>query len=153
MTRCIEVGQATLSKDDPNLHLEDARTLYLDTLRALRTRRYQIVLDGEEVTGEFLLVEALNTPSIGPQLELTEDVSVSDGFLSVVIVGESERAALSDHLSALQGGAVSAAGFKSWRVRAVAITGADRVHVDDRVIDAGGSIRIETRPLTLSILA
>jgi diacylglycerol kinase (ATP) len=153
VTRCIEVGQATLSKDDPDSHLEDARNLYLDTLRDLEPRRYRIVLDDEEMTGEFLLVEALNTPSIGPKLELTEHVSAADGFLSVVIATESDRAMLAAYLSALQAGSVAAASFKSWRAREITIAGADHIHVDDRVIEAGGSIAINLRPLSLSILA
>ena len=153
VTRCIEVGEATLSKDDPESHLEDARNLYLDTLRDLRPRRYHIVLDGEEVTGEFLLVEALNTPSIGPKLELTEHVSAADGCLSVVVAAESERAMLCAYLSALPAGSDASAGFKSWRARAITITGADRIHVDDRVIDASGSITIGIQPVSLSILA
>jgi diacylglycerol kinase (ATP) len=152
VTRCIEVGQGTLSKDDPDSHLEDARNLYLDTLRDLRPQRYQIVLDGEEMTGEFLLVEALNTPSIGPKLEFTEHVSAADGFLSVVIAAESDRAMLCAYLSALQAGSDASGRFKSWRARAISITGADRLHVDDRVIEAGGSISIGMRPLSLSIL-
>ena len=153
VTSCIAVGQATLSKDDPDSHLEDARRLYLDMLRDLRPQRYQIVLDGEEVTGEFLLVEVLNTPSIGPKLEFAEHVSAADGCLSVIVAAESDRAMLTAYLSALQAGEGAAAEFKSWRARSISITGANRIHVDDRVIDAGGSISIGIRPLSLSILA
>jgi diacylglycerol kinase (ATP) len=153
VTRCIEVGQATLSKDDPGSHLEDARNLYLDTLRDLRPQQYQIVLDGEEMRGEFLLVETLNTPSIGPKLEFTDHVSAADGFLSVVVAVESDRAMLCAYLSALLEGSATSADFKSWRAREIAIRGADRLHVDDKVIAAGGSIAIGIRPLSLSILA
>lgn len=152
VTSCIEVGQATLSKDDPDSHLEDARNLYLDTLRDLQPRPYQIVLDGEEVAGEFLLVEVLNTPSIGPQLEFAEHVSAADGFLSVVVAAESDRAMLTAYLNALQAGDRPVAGFKPWRARSIAITGAERIHVDDRVIDAGRSISIGIKPSSLSIL-
>ena len=153
VTRCIEVGQATLSKDDPDSHLEDARSLYLDTLRDLEPRHYQVVLDGEAVTGEFLLVEALNTPSIGPKLEFTEHVSAADGYLSVIVAGESDRAVLTAYLSALQAGADSCAAFKSWRAKTVTIAGADRIHVDDRVVETGEPISINLQPVSLSILA
>ena len=153
VTRCIEVGQATLSKDDPDSHLEDARNLYLDTLRDLEPRQYRLVLDGEEVSGEFLLVEALNTPSIGPKLEFAEHVSVADGFLSVVVATESDRAMLAGYLAALQTGPVPAASFKSWRAREITIAGAEHLHVDDRVIDAGGDMTVTMQPLSLSILA
>ena len=153
VTHCIEVGREILSKDHPETHLEDARNLYLDTLRDLRPRPYDIVLDGERLSGDFLLVEALNTPSIGPKLEFTPDANAADGFLSVVVAAESDREMLVEYLTALRDGSDVKGGLKSWRVRAVEISGANQIHVDDRVIDAGGSISIELRPLSLSILA
>lgn len=153
VTSCIEIGEATLSKDHPESHLEDARRLYLDTLRGLRPRLYEIVLDGERISGEFLLVEALNTPSIGPKLEFTPHANAADGFLSVVVAAESDREVLIEYLSALLEGSDAKGDLKSWRARTIGITGADRIHVDDCVIDSGGSISIGLRPLSLSILA
>ncbi len=150
--RCIEVG-ATISKDDRDSHLEDARALYLDTLGHLKPRPYQIVLDGEEVAGDFLLVEALNTPSIGPKLEFAEHVSVADGFLSVVVAAESDRAMLREYIASLENGSEPRARFKSWRARAITIAGAKRIHVDDRVIEGCAPITIAMQPSSLSILA
>ena len=69
---------------DPETHLAEARELYVETLRDLAPRHYDITLDGERISREFLLVEVLNTPSIGPKLEFTADVNAADGHLSVV---------------------------------------------------------------------
>ena len=153
VTACIAIGRETIEKGDPDSHMVEARDLYLDTLRDLRPAHYDLRIDGEEISGEFLLVEALNTPSIGPQLRLTKDVNAADGFLSVVVVQDSERAMLEAYLSALQDGSDEPAGFKSWRARSVEITGADRMHVDDQVVDVEGPISISTRPSLLRILA
>ena len=65
-------------------------------------RPYDIVLDGERISGEFLLIEALNTPSIGPKLEFTPDANAADGFLSLVVAAESDRDLLVEYLSARQ---------------------------------------------------
>jgi diacylglycerol kinase (ATP) len=153
VTNCIEIGRETLSKDHPESHLEDARNLYLDTLRDLRPRRYDIVLDGERISGEFLLVEALNTPSIGPKLEFTADANAADGFLSLVVAAEPDRKMLFDYLSALQAGSDVKGALKSWRAKTLEISGADRLHVDDRVTDSSGSISLRLKPQSLSILA
>ena len=153
VTSCIEIGRETLEKGDSDTHMSEARDLYLNTLRDLRPTRYDLRVDGEEISGEFLLVEALNTPSIGPQLRFTADVNAADGFLSVVVVPESERAMLNAYLSALQNGPNEPAGFKSWRARTVEIIGADRMHVDDQVVDVEDAISITTRPSLLRILA
>ena len=67
-------------------------------------RHYDITLDGERISREFLLVEVLNTPSIGPKFELTADVNAADGHLSVVLLGESDRDALIAYYKALGNG-------------------------------------------------
>jgi len=154
VTSCIAEGKATLAKDHPETHLAEARDLYLATLRQLAPRRYDITLDGERVSREFLLVEALNTPSVGPKIELTADVSVADGLLSVVLLGESDRDALVRYLTTLGPDAAAPAGFRSWRVKTIEIAGADRLHVDDRVMDTGGStLSIGIHARSLAILA
>lgn len=153
VTMCIEEARRTLSKDDPETHLEDARRLYVDLLARLEPRRYSLLIGGEEVTGEFVLVEALNTPRIGPSVHLSPDASVADGLLSVVAVAESERDKLAAYLDALLHGSQAAAGFASWRAPEIEIRGADRVHIDDRVEPAGDVVRVRVTPRTLPVLA
>jgi diacylglycerol kinase (ATP) len=154
VTACIDVGRHMLSKDDPDTHLEHARQMYVDTLRHLKPQHYRIKLDDEEVEGEFLLVEALNTPSIGPRVELTGDVNAADHHLSVVAVAESERAQLEQYLAALAAGSDAHAGFKSWRAKCVEISKVDGVHVDDQIVDVANSAIIATiKPAALAILA
>ena len=154
VTSCIAEGQATLPKDDPETHLADARTLYLNTLARLAPRHYDITIDGERLSGEFLLVEALNTPSIGPQLEFSAGTNAADGFLSVVAVTAAERDALVAYLNTLHAGGAAHDGFKSWRAREVAVSGADRAHVDDRVVEAGEPVvAIGIRHAALPVLA
>ena len=154
VTSCIAEGTAILAKDDPTSHLEDARDLYLETLKKLEPRRYEIALDGERIAKEFLLVEVLNTPAIGPKVQLTADVNAADSFLSVVLLEESDRDALMAYLTSLGSNGASPAGFRSWRVKTVEITGADRLHVDDRVIATDGvPLPIGIHPRSLAILA
>lgn len=154
VTLCIEEGRRTLPKDDPDTHLDRARQLYLDILRTLAPRRYHVKLDDEEIDGEFLLVEVLNTPSIGPRVELTRDVSVADGFLSVVAIDASQRGQLESYVTALQSGADTPAGFRSWRVRNVEISGGETIHVDDQLVSVTTSpVSLCIRPSALNILA
>jgi diacylglycerol kinase (ATP) len=147
VTSCIDEGRRTLSKDDPDSHLDRARRMYIGMVRRLRPRRYRLTLDAEEVEGDFLLVEALNTPSIGPSVELTADVNAADGFLSVVVIDDSERPRLETYLESLLAGGTAHAGFKSWRVKQVEIDGVEKIHVDDQVV------AVETSPIRISIRA
>jgi len=51
-------------------------------------------LDGEDVSGEYLLFEALNLRYIGPNLFLTADSTPGDGRFELIMVSEAERSRL-----------------------------------------------------------
>ena len=51
-------------------------------------------LDGEDISGEYLLFEALNLRYIGPNLFLTANTTPGDGRFEVVMVTEAERSRL-----------------------------------------------------------
>jgi diacylglycerol kinase family enzyme len=74
--------------------LERDREVFRAMLEVSQTRPYVIDVDGVSVTGEFLLVEIMNIPLIGPQLEVSPSSDPSDGVLELVLAGESERPTL-----------------------------------------------------------
>jgi diacylglycerol kinase (ATP) len=150
----IAVAQHTISKDDPDTHLEDARQLYVDMVATLEPRAYAMRIGDQEIAGDYLLVEVLNTPLIGPGVRLTSDVSPADGLLSVIAVAASERAALIDYFESLRHDGAAAAAFTSWRVPQIQISGAERMHVDDRVKAVEDpQIYIRVLPSALPVLA
>lgn len=153
VTHCIDVAHHSVSKDDPESHLEEARQLFIDKLARQQPRSYTIEIDGQQISGEYLLVEALNVPLIGPGLRLTEGASAADGLLSVVAIAPSERGQLDRHLHHLRAGADVDAGFKSWRVPALTVRGAARIHIDDTVKPAADEISIRIAPAALPLIA
>lgn len=74
--------------------LERDRRVFRDLIDASRTRPYTIHIDGVSVTGEFLLVEIMNIPFLGPQLAVSPESDPSDGSIELVLAGESERPTL-----------------------------------------------------------
>jgi len=64
--------------------------------QAARARPVQIcaALDGEDISGEYLLFEALNLRYIGPNLFLTANSNPGDGRFELVMVSEAERSRL-----------------------------------------------------------
>lgn len=150
---CIDSANETIAKDHPETHLRDARQLYIDLLSSLDAHYYSIRIGDHEIEGEYLLVEVLNTPFIGPGVKLTADASAADGLLSVVAVPASERAALTAYFESLRDEHLAVTGFKSWRVPDVEIRGVHRMHVDDRVRDVRDStVRVRVQPASLRIL-
>jgi diacylglycerol kinase family enzyme len=61
--------------------------------------RLKVALDGHDLTGDYVLVEAMNIRSIGPNLCLAPDADPGDGLLDVVLVSDGERGKLSDYLA------------------------------------------------------
>jgi diacylglycerol kinase (ATP) len=149
----IAEGKATLSKGDPEEHLLQARQMYLDTIQHLRPRRRRLTIDGQSMDGEYLLIEVLNTPSIGPGIRLSPDVNAADGLLSVVAAGEADRDALAEYVRARMTGNPADAGLKSWPAARVEIGGMDDVHVDDEVREGeGDAVTVAIKPGFLRVL-
>ena len=154
VTSCIEEGRRSLSKEDPDAHLAAARQLYLDRLKTHRPARYTLTMDDQTVEGEYLLVEVLNTEHVGPGIAFASNVSSVDGLLSVVALGEADRSALVDYITALRDGASPSPPFHAWRTHRVEMRGACRMHRDDLVIpDAAQPLEIDLKAGHLPILA
>lgn len=148
----IDRARQTVAKDDPDTHLEEARHLYIEMLARQQPCRHAIEIGDAGVSGDYLLVEALNTPLIGPGIRLTAGASPADGLLSMVAVTDVDREALSRYLESLRDGSSADAGFDSWRAPEVILHGASRVHVDDMIEPVVGSVAIRIAPGALPIL-
>jgi diacylglycerol kinase family enzyme len=55
-------------------------------------------LDGVDISGRYLLFEAVNLPFIGPNLYIAPDTKAGDGQLEVVLVPEAQRSRLVRYL-------------------------------------------------------
>ncbi len=150
----ITEGSAVIPKDaDPVDSLAHARALFLDIVRSLVPQHLTMTIDGTVVEGDYLLIEVLNIPSVGPNVRLSADTSPADGLLSVVAAGEADREGLEAYLRGHVGG-MGDAGLRSWRGSRVGLTGLHAYHVDDEVRSAkGGSVVVGIKPLSLAVIA
>jgi diacylglycerol kinase family enzyme len=62
-------------------------------------KKITVRLDGEDLSGDYVVLEALNICSIGPNLNLAPEADFNDGFLDVVLVPKRERAQLGKYLA------------------------------------------------------
>lgn len=79
--------------------VEDARVLTERMLRTFPLTRWRVELDGQDLSGDYLLVEGMNLRCAGPNLCMVQHEHSADGRLAVVVAGEAER----DTLRALTG--------------------------------------------------
>jgi diacylglycerol kinase family enzyme len=122
------------SPDEREDTLERDRRLFRASIERAKPDHYEIDVDGETLAGEYLLVEVVNIPYIGPQLELSPSSNPSDGRFELVLAGESERTALLE----LTGGGAIASGVRLPTRSATHVTvrnAARRYHRDGKLIE------------------
>ena len=86
--------------DDAEEKLERDLKVLKGILSDYRCHSLNMVLDGRDLSGEYLLVEALNMNYIGPNLHLGPASDPSDGDLDFIFVPEQKREELSQYLVA-----------------------------------------------------
>jgi diacylglycerol kinase family enzyme len=98
--------------------------------RAPRFRRLE--LDGSDLSGEYLLVEVMNMPLVGPNIPLAPGADYGDEQLEVVMVTERERALLAEYVRArLSGGAAPPELTRRRGARVTMYASPGELHVDD----------------------
>jgi diacylglycerol kinase (ATP) len=74
--------------------VEDARERMARLVRTSPLTRWRVELDGQDLSGDYLLVEGMNMPCAGPNICLAERGNADDEKLHLVLAGDRERDAL-----------------------------------------------------------
>jgi diacylglycerol kinase family enzyme len=130
--------------------LERALGSYVEVLRQLPPTCWELTVDGEELTGDFLMLEALNMGAVGPNVMPAFDTDWGDGQLSLVTAGAEHRDELLAHvLERRRRREAPPMQLPTRQARSIVIHRGDRLHVDDEVFgaaDAPGRVTIELQP-------
>lgn len=103
-------------------------------LTSTEPRHLRIDADGVDLSGDYLLVEAMNIASIGPGVALAPDADQADDWLDLVLAGEGDRETLDDYLHARRDGTDRPMPIPVRRVRKLRMTWPpDDGHLDDTV--------------------
>ena len=103
-------------------------------LRGYRAHDLRLKLDGEDVSGRYLLVEAMNVRLVGPNLFLAPDADPGDGALDFVLLPEEGRGEFDEYLSYRLEGKQDAPYLKVRRGRRLEfVWDGSVVHFDDGV--------------------
>jgi diacylglycerol kinase family enzyme len=91
-------------------------------------------LDGEDISGRYVLFEAINLRYVGPNMFLAPGSKPSDGLLDVVLVTDDERAHLLEYLNKWQDNPERRAVLPTRRGKRLKIewTGYE-LHIDDKL--------------------
>jgi diacylglycerol kinase (ATP) len=105
--------------------------LMIELVGSSRARRWSVTLDGRDLSGDYIMLEAMNIRHIGAGIELAPDADPTDGMLDVLAVREEDRASFMVDLHERSRGMESKRSFIH-RARHLAIACAEAmVHIDD----------------------
>jgi len=78
--------------------IASVQDVLIDRLSRYPSFKMKVFLDGRDLSGEFILLEALNIQSVGPNLCLAPDANPSDGLLDLAFFYEGQRKDLIDQI-------------------------------------------------------
>lgn len=94
-----------------------------------------VVLDGQDISGKYLLLEAMNIGYVGPNLYLAPDAGLDEGLLNVVVLRDGEQAQMADYLADCLRGQVYPAPVTLYRGKHLQIQGEGfDLHLDDQLL-------------------
>jgi diacylglycerol kinase family enzyme len=97
------------------------------------------ILDGRDISGSYLMLEALSLPFVGPNLHLSPDNKPGDGQFSVVLVTKADRGRLLESLENWKEDREELAFLPSIRGRRLQIEWSGfPLHIDDKLLPEDG---------------
>lgn len=126
-------------------------------LLEVEARDVALRLDGADLSGRFVLIEALNFGAAGPNLQFAPQCDPRDGLLDLVLAEDVDRHMLRDRLDQFRSDPTGAPALRTHRGRRLELTCVDCVlHLDDELwrsrADANLSVAVSVEPGALTFL-
>lgn len=153
--RLIRKREDATPKETREEELEDALKHQLHILQRYAPHPCTIEMDGQKLTGEYLMVEIMNTPFAGPNLCLAPQADSADGLLDVVLVPESGRQAFAEFIVDFIKGNGETHPLPVHRTKSLKVKWEGKhYHLDDasRKVQQPARVNVETLPGALRFL-
>jgi diacylglycerol kinase (ATP) len=140
---------------DPRGEMQMAWEVLREIILNYEPKNCELIADGIDHSGRFLMVEVMNTQLIGPNLFLSPHGDPGDGFFDIILIPESDKEKLAAYVSNKILGQETPFHFQQLRAKDMTIRWeGTHVHVDDQFIKIGKNkeIGIEVRQGLLEFL-
>jgi diacylglycerol kinase family enzyme len=130
----------------------NAMTAMRKALRGCETILVGAMLDGRDISGQYLVLQAMNIGFVGPNLNLAPAANPGDGLLDIVLVSEDERDLLDRYLAAAEEGDACPPALPLRRGRVLEIEWSGfAVHIDDALWRSPGAKKVATTAIEISL--
>lgn len=139
-------------------HLPNAGEKILSVQEVLKERlhgypphKLKVMLEGQDLSGEFILLEAMNIRSIGPNICLAPNADPSDGLFDVAYIRQGEQNELIKYLAKSVAGepCMPRLSVKRGKYLKIELQGVS-VHIDDEAWPKGNAVRSPS-PIEISV--
>ena len=132
------------SIENPEEKIKTAQELLLEIMNNYEARLCDLQIDGKDYSGKYLLVEIMNTRSIGPNLLLSPDSDPGDGKLNIVMIGEKHRKKFINYIKGELSDSEAEYKFDTIEGQNISIRWeGTHVHVDDKVVQIKKSAEVQ----------
>lgn len=135
------------------------RQLLVDVIDKAVAQPFRLEIDGRRFDGEYLAIEVMNNPLVGPGLPLAPKAELDDGLLDIVLVGTAERADLLQAVHARMRGESTPIELPAVRGRRLRVDCDPReLHIDGALwtdaeqLEARLPLSIELRPAAVDVI-
>lgn len=142
-------------EEDPAERIRAALETLHELILTADVKKCKITIDDQDYSGKFLLVEVMNTRSIGPNLHLAPDADPGDGVFEVVLITEDQRKEFARYVRDKIKGREEPSQFHILSGKNIKILWKGKhVHVDDEYykLDEHEEITVEVREGLLEFL-
>ena len=129
-----------------------AQQVFREHLAESPSVEMEATVDGEDISGRYVLFEVLNMKYIGPNLFLAPDVEHNDGKFEVVLLTEKHRNRLHNHIKHWQEGKPRPLTFGARRGSAIEIEWPGfPIHIDDKILSAKPGRRGKRQTISIEV--
>jgi len=130
--------------ETPNEEIKRALRVLHGLVQSYEAKNCQLEVDGTDHSGKFLLVEVMNTCSLGPNLHLAPNADPGDGYLNVAVITENQRADFSQYLLDRIHGHSVPFSYQTYKAQKVSLQWEGKLaHADDELIKVKKSTQVE----------
>jgi diacylglycerol kinase family enzyme len=141
--------------DSPEQKIRTALQLLYQVIQNYKPKLCRLKIDDKDYTGKFLLVEIMNTSSIGPNLHLAPFADPGDGFFEVILITDNQREEFLSYVKGKLEGRNESPFFTALKAKKLQIYWeGTALHADDEhiLLDEAADVKIDLQSGLLEFL-